>query len=157
MARYLRKVTSFAAKATQGSPRFSREGGWDSATIHDGTRSLDATEGLDEHVMDGIPTGEVTVTKPDDIVPAELLSAGKEGGEPRQPRPRGRPRLEGSEDKKPMGHRVPSGLLRELTLVAAELAYLEGRKIQQQDLVATALEEFIARQKIRIEQLRRRT
>ena len=54
-----------------------------------------------------------------------------------------------------MGHRVPSALLRQLTLVAAELAYLEDRKVQQQDLVAAALEEFIARQKIRIEQLRR--
>jgi hypothetical protein len=54
-----------------------------------------------------------------------------------------------------MGHRVPSALLRQLTLVAAELACLEDRKVQQQDLVAVALEEFIARQKIRIEQLRR--
>lgn len=54
-----------------------------------------------------------------------------------------------------MGHRVPSALLRQLTLIAAELAYLEDRKVQQQDLVAMALEEFIARQRIRIEELRR--
>jgi HPt (histidine-containing phosphotransfer) domain-containing protein len=54
-----------------------------------------------------------------------------------------------------MGHRVPSALLRQLTLIAAELAYLEDRKVQQQDLVAAALEEFIARQRARIEQLRR--
>ncbi|CAN5269942.1 hypothetical protein BH10PSE6_BH10PSE6_34640 [soil metagenome] len=54
-----------------------------------------------------------------------------------------------------MGHRVPSALLRQLTLIAAELAYLEDRKVQQQDLVAMALEEFIARQRIRIEDLRR--
>jgi len=74
---------------------------------------------------------------------------------PRPPRPRGRPRLETGEDRKPMGHRVPAALLRQLTLIAAELAYLEDRKVQQQDLVAAALEEFIARQKIRIEQLRR--
>jgi len=74
---------------------------------------------------------------------------------PIPPRPRGRPRLETGEDRKPMGHRVPAALLRQLTLIAAELAYLEDRKVQQQDLVAVALEEFIARQKIRIEQLRR--
>lgn len=75
---------------------------------------------------------------------------------PPSPRPRGRPRLEGSEDRKPMGHRVPAALLRQLTLIAAELAYLEDRKVQQQDLVAMALEEFIARQRIRIDELRRR-
>lgn len=74
---------------------------------------------------------------------------------PKPPRPRGRPRLEDGEDRKPMGHRVPAALLRQLTLVAAELAYLEDRKVQQQDLVAMALEEFIARQRIRIEELRR--
>lgn len=76
-------------------------------------------------------------------------------GPAKPPRPRGRPRLDSGEDRKPMGHRVPAALLRQLTLIAAELAYLEDRKIQQQDLVASALEEFIARQKIRIDQLRR--
>jgi hypothetical protein len=85
--------------------------------------------------------------------PAPIVEEVEEAVEP--PRPRGRPRLEGSEDRKPMGHRVPSALLRQLTLIAAELAVLEDRKVQQQDLVALALEEFIARQRVRIDELRR--
>jgi hypothetical protein len=102
-------------------------------------------------------TVEPTSVERDDAtvgVPPPLNPAVADGL-PQPPRPRGRPRLETGEDRKPMGHRVPSALLRQLTLIAAELAYLEGRKVQQQDLVAAALEEFIARQRIRIEQLRR--
>lgn len=91
--------------------------------------------------------------QPAEPLPDDALEMQAEA--PKPPRPRGRPRNEGGEDRKPMGHRVPTALLRQLTLITAELAYLEDRKVQQQDLVAMALEEFIARQRLRIEELRR--
>ena len=126
MARYFRKITSFSAKPAPGSTLATLE--------------APALTPLGAPAPNPHPDAEHTPPQPET---------------PSPPRRRGRPRLEASEDRKPMGHRVPSALLRELTLVAAELAYLEDRKVQQQDLVESALKEFIARQRLRIEELRR--
>lgn len=143
MAQYFRRISRLSTRAgtVSAAPSSRREGQTPTAMTGDEpTRAMTAEPmpaERDDPTVDGPPHSPAA----DGLPPA--------------PRPRGRPRLEAGEDRKPMGHRVPSALLRQLTLVAAELAYLEDRKIQQQDLVAAALEEFIARQKIRIEQLRR--
>lgn len=112
-----------------------------------------ARTGVESSVPNPEPAEPMLQQPPSPALPDDAREMQAEA--PKPPRPRGRPRNEGGVDRKPMGHRVPSALLRQLTLIAAELAYLEDRKVQQQDLVAMALEEFIARQRIRIEDLRR--
>ncbi len=160
MARFLRKVTSFTAKADQAGARASEGAGLLSATIP-GDWPLpetiaEAPVDVLLHDEQAIPTTDAPAVPDAPVNASEVVSAMPNTvAEEAKPRSRGRPRLDTGEDRKPMGHRVPAALLRQLTLIAAELAYLEDRKVQQQDLVAAALEEFIARQKIRIEQLRR--
>src|SRR5690348_2994025 len=110
MAQYFRRISKLS---TRPGPVNAI-----SSSLHDAqTPAARADDGSRRAMRAELPPVEPTpVDRVDSSAAHELLRA---------PRPRGRPRLEGSEDRKPMGHRVPSALLRQLTLVAAELAYLE--------------------------------